>query len=158
MKRAPPGPNSSVSSSERSSLMSSAGPASVMVREFSWSNTPSSDRLHDTCSVCWSELQTDCVLTNVRNQLQHATKMPSSTALGLFRGACYLEASQHEPLLGIIDAHELGATTFAEDTKTVSLPAGLQLRTQGVAAMLASSSRLCMGGDTPARSRVPSAL
>ena len=46
----PPGPRSSVSSSDGASAMRSAGPASVMVREFSWSSTPSSDRFFDTCA------------------------------------------------------------------------------------------------------------
>mmetsp|Transcript_14208 Transcript_14208/g.42912 ORF Transcript_14208/g.42912 Transcript_14208/m.42912 type:complete len:295 (+) Transcript_14208:1552-2436(+) len=44
----PPGPSSSPSSSLASSLMRSAGPASVMLREFNWSSTPSSDLFRDT--------------------------------------------------------------------------------------------------------------
>jgi hypothetical protein len=100
---APPGPSSSVSSSDGASAMRSAGPASVMVREFSWSKTPSSDRFFDTCTRT-------CCKRDVQRKAE--AQQPSSCGTRTkhqhnMSRMLHLKTAQHETLLRVIDAHKL---------------------------------------------------
>ena len=100
-----------MSSSDGASAMRSVGPASVMVREFSWSKTPSSDRFFDTCT------RTCC-----KRDVQHKAEAQQPSSYGtrtqhqhhMFR-MLHLKAAQHEALLRVIDAYKFRPATCTRE-------------------------------------------